>query len=132
MPKTTKNLNRDLKNYYREIGKALPDRKKKTAILSQIKNRVNEYIQQNPHADISDIVHKFGLPTEIAEQYFDDAVAQELAHRIKRNRIIGIAIICGLLLIIILLTCIAVAQSTSTVIYDVTSPAYVESMSIDH
>lgn len=116
----TRNLNKELKKYYRDISKALSGSKEKKAIIAQIKSSVGQYIQDNPDAAFADITQKFGFPTEIAEQYFDDDVAKHLSAQMNKRRKIGIAVAIIVFIVVAALTCVILHQSTSTVIREQT------------
>ena len=99
----TRNLNKELKKYYRDISKALSGSKEKKMIIAQIKSSVRQYIQDNSDATFNDITQKFGSPAEIVEQYFDDDVAKKLSAQLNKRRktSFAIAVIAFIVLIVL-------------------------------
>lgn len=88
----TRNLNKELKKYYRDIGKALSGSKEKKAIITQIKSSVNNYLEENQDATISDVVNRIGSPHQIANEYIDNQSNDEIAAKIKVGKRILIAV----------------------------------------
>ena len=88
----TRNLNKELKKYYRDIGKALSGSKEKKAIITQIKSSVECYIHDKPYSTIGDIINHFGNPNEIADEYYNDSNAKQLADKLKKRSIISIIV----------------------------------------
>ena len=123
----TRNLNKELKKYYRDISKALSGSKEKKAIITQIKSSVGQYIQDNPDAAFTDIAQKFGSPAEIVEQYYDDNVAKNLSKQLNKRRKVGIVVAILVFIIFIVFALIIWRQSTITVVYDETTSGVVES-----
>lgn len=88
-----KNLNKDLKSYYREIEELLPCKKaEKKAMMGYIKSAVNDYISKNPNATFDDITKQIGAPNQVVEHYYNGEKAKELAEQLKRNRKIAAVI----------------------------------------
>lgn len=83
----TKSLNKELKRYYHEIGKALTchNRKKKN-IVTSIKNSVEYYISDNPNSSFEDIVKKFGSPKDISDEYYNNETGDEISKKLKQAR----------------------------------------------
>ena len=88
----TRNLNKELKKYYRDISKALSGSKEKKAIITQIKSSVNHYLEENQDATISDVVNRIGSPQQIADEYIDNQSNDEIAAKIKVGKRILIAV----------------------------------------
>ena len=88
----TRNLNKELKKYYRDIGKALSGSKERKAIITQIKSSVNNYLEENQDATISDVVNRIGSPHQIANEYIDNQSNDEIAAKIKVGKRILIAV----------------------------------------
>lgn len=122
----TKNLNKELKKYYRDISKALSGIKEKKAIIAQIKNSVAQYLQDNPEATLADITQKFGSPEEIVEQYFDEDVAKNLSAQLNKRRKVGIVVAILVLITFIIFALIIWRQSTTSVIQESKSDVIVD------
>ena len=88
----TRNLNKELKKYYRDIGKALSGSKERKAIITQIESSVNNYLEENQDATISDVVNRIGSPQQIADEYIDNQSNDEIAAKIKVGKRILIAV----------------------------------------
>lgn len=66
------NHNRVLKRYIRSVRKVLPCYGKiKKSIISQLTQSVEDFLDQNPHADIDMIQAHFGTPQQIAVSCVD-------------------------------------------------------------
>ena len=122
----TRNLNKELKKYYREISKALSGSKEKKIIVAQIKSSVRQYIQDNTDATFNNIVQKFGSPSEIVEQYYDDNVAKDLSAQLNKHKKIGLVMVIVFILIILGLIWVVLFQSNSTVVHEKLSPVVTE------
>lgn len=83
---------RALKRYYREISSWLPcSRKLKKQIIGQIQRCVEEYLEQNPDADIAQLKNHFGDPQTIAATYVENTGTAEILKDLRiRKRIIRI------------------------------------------
>lgn len=98
----TRNLNKELKKYYRDISKALSGSKEKKAIITQIKSSVNHYLEENQDATISDVVNRIGSPQQIADEYIDNQSNDEIAAKIKVGKRILIIAISSLVLALVI------------------------------
>ena len=123
----TRNLNKELKKYYRDISKALSGSKEKKAIIAQIKSSVGQYIQDNPDAAFTDITQKFGSPAEIVGQYYDDDVAKKLSAQLNKRKKIGVAVAILVFITFIIFALLIWHQSKTTVIYNEKSAVVEES-----
>lgn len=125
MFKMTKNLNKELKKYYRDIGKALSGSKEKKAIITQIKSSVNNYLEENQNATISDVVNRIGSPQQIADEYIDNQSNDEIAAKIKVGKRILIIAISSVVLALV----IYIAFVIASFVYDMrTTDTYSETV----
>ena len=92
-----------LKRYYRSIRNCLPSSHKlKAKVLAEIENNINEYLRENPSADIASIEARFGTPEQIAIAYVGELGTPELLKKFQiRKRILTI-IISAVAIILIL------------------------------
>ena len=121
----TKNLNKELKKYYRDIGKALSGSKERKAIITQIKSSVNNYLEENQDATISDVVNRIGSPHQIANEYIDNQSNDEIAAKIKVGKRILIIAISSLVLALV----IYIAFVIASFVYDMrTTDTYSETV----
>lgn len=82
------NNNPALKRYIRSIHKTLPcSGKMKRAIVSQIRKSIEDYLLQNPAADLEAVQAHFGTPQQIAVNCVDghDAFVQLKNIRTKKR-----------------------------------------------
>ena len=112
------NRNVALKRYYRSIRNCLPSsRKLKAKVLAEIDSNINEYLRENPYADIASIEARFGAPEQIAIAYVDELETPELLKKFQiRKRIL--TIIIGAVAIILILWLGVVSWSAITEYYD--------------
>lgn len=83
---------RALKRYYKEISCWLPcSRKLKKQIIGRIQYCVEEYLEQNPDADIAQLKNHFGDPQTIAATYVENTGTAEILKDLRiRKRIVRI------------------------------------------
>ena len=123
----TKNLNKELKNYYSELGKSLScDSKKKKMITARLKSDVECYLLTNPEATFDDIIKKFGSPQEMIEQYYDDEMAEQLAKTLSKGKKIALVVAVAATLLVIVLVCTIVSQLKTSVLYGEDNAAVTE------
>ena len=83
-----------LKRYFRSISDELPcSRKMKKQVISQIRNSIVDYLQENPNIDFTAVQSHFGTPQEIAASYVDDQDASALLRKmsIKKQVLVIVA-----------------------------------------
>lgn len=112
------NRNIALKRYYRSIRNHLPSSHKlKAKVLAEIENNINEYLRENPSADIASIEARFGAPEQIAIAYVYELGTPELLKKFQiRKRIL--TIIISAVAIILILWLGVVSWSAITEYYD--------------
>ena len=97
------NRNITLKRYYRSIRNHLPSsRKLKAKVLAEIECNINAYLLENPSADITSIIARFGAPEQIAVAYVDELATPELLQKLRiRKWVIGsIASVLAIVLLV--------------------------------
>lgn len=103
------NIEKDLKKYYHDISKSLTfNRKKKQNIINTIKMNIKSYRENNPNANIDEIINYFGTPNDIAESYYDTETAGDISTRIKLSRKILICTVSALTLVLLIYIVIVV------------------------
>lgn len=100
-----KTINKDIKKYCFEVKKLLAcPGSIKLAFISELKNRIYEYIEKRPNEEITinDIENRFGTPKDIASSF---ASAEDI-HRLhkKAKRFIFYKILSIVLLLALILT----------------------------
>lgn len=91
------------KCYIRSVSGALScTGNMKKRIVSQIRDSVEEYMQENPNADLAMVQAHFGTPQEIAASYVDEQDRSVLLKKLSiRKRIL--AIVAGVMAVILLM-----------------------------
>ncbi len=95
-------MNKDTKRYLRTVRGWLPcSGKLKRCIMTQITNRVQEYLAQNPKSTFDEICAHFGYPQEIAVAYIENTDTAEILKSLRiRRRIVTIVITAVLVILI--------------------------------
>lgn len=95
--------NTEVRCYMGKVRSWLPgSRKLKKGILAQIEATVHEYLTENPGADYTSLVKRFGTPQQIASAYVDEMDTAELLRnlKIRRNIIRIVATVAAAIIII--------------------------------
>lgn len=106
-----KKINKDIKKYCSEIKKQLScSNSIKLAFISELKNRIYEYIEEHPGEEItiSDIENRFGTPENIALSFTSTEDMQYL-HK-KARKYIFYKILSFVLLIALIVTAYILAD----------------------
>lgn len=70
MTKTNNISEKEIKKYFSKIRSALVcDFRTKSKILRDLRNEVEEYLEQNPDSSLENITGHFGAPEAIAEEF---------------------------------------------------------------
>lgn len=95
--------NGQIRRYYGEIRKNLPCRgRRKREFMTKIKSMVDQYLQENPQADVSDVTARFGTPQQIASAYLNEQDDQVLVRDMRvGNRVVKVALAAALVVIMI-------------------------------
>ncbi|MBQ8496623.1 MAG: hypothetical protein IJ489_04100 [Clostridia bacterium] len=105
-----KTINKDIKKYCSEIKKHLPcSSNVKLAFISELKNRIHEYIEEHPDEEItiSDIKNRFGTPESIASSFASAEDMQYLHKKAKKYifyKVLSSILLLALIMAIIILT----------------------------
>lgn len=86
---------RDLRRYLRQVRGWLPcGGKLKKQIMGQIEDRVRDFLEHNPDADLTRLQAEFGTPQAIAAAYVDNTDTAEILKSLRvRRRIVAIVAI---------------------------------------
>lgn len=91
-----------LKRYIRSIGDALPcSGKVKKQIVSQIRESIVDYLQENPEADFATVQAHFGTSQEIAASYVNEQAPSALLHKMSIKKKV-LVIVAGVMVTIFL------------------------------
>ena len=103
--------NRAAGRYCRSVRSWLPSGKMRRTIMVQIKDTVNEFVQQHPDADDEAIQAQLGSPQEIATAFVENMGAAEVLKGLRVRRRILTAVLAVLLIMLLSWTCL-VARAT--------------------
>ena len=95
--------NAELRRYMRKVRSWIPGSGKlKKGILDQIEATVHEYLTENPGADYTSLLKRFGTPQQIASAYVDAMDTAELLRnlKIRRNVLRIVATVAAAIIII--------------------------------
>lgn len=114
----TKNLNKELNAYYRDISRSLLcSGSEKKKLLDQIKSSVENYLVENPDATIESIIEKIGSPEEISDGYYSNMDGAIVANRMRIGRKIllsvTLAVASALMVYIIAIVLVTIADINS-------------------
>ena len=92
-------LQLELNDYFKKIKKNLICSKSiKKIFIHDFKNRVDEYVDENPDVSIEDIISTFGTPNDIIKGF--DNELEYYKNKAKKRLIISIAIIVASIIVI--------------------------------
>ena len=104
-----------LKRYIRSISDALPcSMRAKKQIISQIRESIVVYLQENPEADLATVQAHFGTPQEIAASYVNEQDTSTLLHKMSIQKKV-LAIVAGVMAAIFLMWIGFVAWKTADI-----------------
>lgn len=93
-------LHAELKAYYSQIKKEIPDIKMQGKILENLQSNIAVFLEENSGASYKDIVEHFGTPGEISEYY----IASKEPHELKKQKntpLFNIALIAAFAVVIV-------------------------------
>ncbi len=111
-----KTVNKDLKKYYGNIKKALlGSTKDKKRLLCDIKNRVNDFLADNPNATVYTIEKHFGTPQLVADEFNAYLTADEIkVERTKKILKYILFALAAIALIVVIITATYIIIETYT------------------
>jgi hypothetical protein len=84
-----KTNNRDIKKYYRNIRRKLPNvPKEKKNYLTMLRKSVECYLIECPSATIEDIHGEFGTVEQICEEFKDSISPKQLMKSVRRTKVL--------------------------------------------
>lgn len=75
-----------LKRYIRSISHGLPSGTMKKRFMSQLRDSITDFMQENPEADFEALLSHFGTPQEIAASYLYAQEPRILLRKIRMNK----------------------------------------------
>lgn len=112
----SKELEKELKPYFRNIGYALPysyARKKK--YFADLKNEISSYTDENPDAKPEEIKENFGTPGEIMDSILEAEGGEKILHALKVGRWVKMVVLITCLLLVVIFTTIWVKDYCESV-----------------
>lgn len=103
-----------LREYYRCIRRQLCcPRNQKKAVLAYIQNSVQNFLSENPEANMDDLVTAIGTPMDIVNSYFAGLEPEEIRESLKlRKRILQIIAGAAAVALVAWVTVIIIALNT--------------------
>ncbi len=95
-------LQKELNGYCKQVeALLLCDRKNKKAFLAELKNDIDEFLQQEPEADFTDVLTAFGAPEEIAESFLKNADITSIKKKLNVKKIVLFTLLIAMVVYII-------------------------------
>lgn len=125
MTKTNNISEKEIKKYFSKIRSALVcDFKTKSKILRDLRNEVEEYLEQNPDSSLENITGHFGTPEAIAEEFAisagTDYIKKYKVHKTIKLIVIILLILALVFTIITSIVIIGNRKRTAVYYYDET------------
>lgn len=100
MNKRDKDL--ELEKYYKQLKKYLPATKQTSVLMKNLRNSIDEYIDNHPDYSIQEIIDTFGSPEETAEFLVTSMDTKEFKKRLslKNSILIGFVSLLALFLFV--------------------------------
>ena len=85
---------KNIKQYYRQISRHLScANRRKKQIIEDIRSGVESFLEENPEADISVVIERFGTPEQITEGYLNEMDTGEMRKCLNTHkRVLGVLI----------------------------------------
>ncbi|MDE6761676.1 MAG: hypothetical protein K2J90_13535 [Lachnospiraceae bacterium] len=118
--------NKELRKYFKETKKQTYMYNGSSRFLNELKDSVYSYIAENPNISINDIHEKYGTPSELAKEFFQEVDMETYKRKtLTASFVRRIFIIC-LILFISLLLCLFINRQMNrptTVKYYIETPS---------
>jgi len=89
----------NLDSYFREISSAMICKSSvKKAFLAELKDRINEFVEENRLASTADIAAHFGQPAEIAQAFLETTEPSQLKKAMNWKKVVLIGVVAALLI----------------------------------
>lgn len=96
---TDKQLDKDIKNYIKEVKSLLIcDYKTQNKFIGDIKCRLDEHIENGLIHNIDDVYKRMGTPQDIAKAFFENADVKKVKKKMNITKIILIGVIIALVI----------------------------------
>ena len=119
-----KSIERDVELYIDKIKVNLICKKEeKNRIVSDIRESVYDFVENNDINDIKKVYSHFGTPEEIAKTYYSEKELEEIKKNAKKENYIRYAIIAAFIIFVIAVIC-TVANSNRLLKEKYSTPKY--------
>lgn len=96
---TDKQLDKDIKNYIKEVKSLLIcDYKTQNKFIGDIKCRLDEHIENGLIHNIDDVYKRMGTPHDIAKAFFENADVKKVKKKMNITKIVLIGVITALII----------------------------------
>lgn len=92
---------RAVRRYYRKVRSWLPGGKMRGYVMTQIRETVQEFVQEHPDADVAAIQAQLGTPQEIAAAYVENMETAAVLKGLRIRRRVLFAVCATMLAILI-------------------------------
>lgn len=92
---------RAARRYYRKVRSWLPGGKMRRYVMTQIRETVQEFVQEHPDADVAAIQAQLGTPQEIAAAYVENTETAAVLKGLRIRRRVLFAVCATMLAILI-------------------------------
>lgn len=119
-----KTINKDIKKYCSEVKKLLAcSGSIKLAFISELKNRIYEYIEEHPDDEITinDIENRFGTPESVASSFASAEDMQRLNKKAKKYifyKILSVVLLLALIFTVYILADVIINERTVIITND--------------
>ena len=119
-------MNKELKSYFKSIRQGLTcSLNAKRAFTSMLKDRINDFLAENPEASFEDIVSNFGTPEEIISEFNSDKYSTELKR--KKTQILILEIVAVILVVLTVILTVALREAQDQGYTEINTDDYIES-----
>ena len=92
-------LNREIKKYILDVKSYLIcDWRTRQKFLKDLKNDINDFVDENEEVTIDDVRNRFGEPEKIARSFLEGADLKKIKRRMNFGRTIIVGVIAALLI----------------------------------
>ena len=90
--------------YLKAVKKSLPcSRIMKKAIIAELENEIDLFLEENPAASVADLTERFGTAEDIAGSFSARNDLDSLKKKVKRNKVLVLGACCIILILVIVL-----------------------------
>lgn len=102
---------RAARRYYRKARSWLPGGKMRRYVMTQIRETVQEFVQEHPDADVAAIQAQLGTPQEIAAAYVENMETAAVLKGLRIRRRVLFAVCATMLAILISWTVLVTVET---------------------